>query len=114
MAETTRANPQQQPAGPQDARRREDERQAREEAHQRSVEALSNPEQPTPTQEEADAIKEGAMSGGLEAQPKTTQPPENETAEQRKERTEREAKERTERRERDQRPDTTRSGYQTR
>jgi len=107
MAESTRTTPQQQPAGPQDGKRREEERQAREEAHRRSVEALSAPEQPTPTQEEADAIKEGAM----EAQPKAPEPPAGETEAQRRTRTEREAKEQQQR---DQRPDTTRSGYQTR
>jgi len=106
MAETTRpASDRQQP------RRQADEpatREEREEAHRQSVEAMSAPEQPTPTQEEADAIKEGAMTG--EAPP----PPEaraNETEAQRKERTEREAKERQQR---DVKPNEARSGYQTR
>jgi len=118
MAETTRPTPQQQPAvapaGPQDAKRQEEERQTREEAHQRSVEALSSPEQPTPTQEEADAIKEGAL--GQEPPPPEGTPVAGETEAQRRTRTEREARERAERerQQRDVKPDTTRSGYQTR
>jgi len=109
MAETTRPAPdRQQP------RRQVDEpttREEREEAHQRSVEALSSPEQPTPTQEEADAIKEGAMAGNP---PPEGTPVAGETEAQRRTRVEREAKEHREREHRDQKPDTTRSGYQTR
>jgi hypothetical protein len=75
---------------------------------------MSAPEQPVPTQEEADAIKERVMEGN--APPEGT-PVANETEATRKERTEREAREQQQRRaaeQRDVKPDTTRAGYTTR
>ena len=60
---------------------------------------------PTPTQEEADAIKDRAMTGGTEPPP---EPPAGETQAQRRERETREQQQR------DQRPGAQASGYQTR
>jgi hypothetical protein len=111
MAESTRTSPapdRQQP------RRQADEpatREEREEAHRQSVEALSSPETPTPTQEEADAIKEGAVTGNP---PPEGTPVAGETEAQRRTRAEREAKEQRDREQRDVKPGETRSGYQTR
>jgi len=44
--------------------RRQEEREAHEAANKEKVEAMSAPETPTPTQEEADDLKEGALAGG--------------------------------------------------
>jgi hypothetical protein len=59
------------------------------------------PEPPTPTQDEADAMKEAAFSGNLQPE----EPPAPETEEQRRER---------ERRERDVKPAASGAGYTTR
>lgn len=104
MESRTQPAPARRPAEP-DAARREDEGRAREAAHQQSVEALSAPEQPTPTQAEADAMKEHAIEGEAPAAP--------ETEAQRKEREQRERDRKPDER-RDVKPDASRTGYQTR
>ena len=79
MAESTRTVP-----------RQAEQPRERDEADKQIAEHLAKPpEQPTPTQEEADAIKEAHAAGGVppEQQPP---PPAGETAEQRRERERRE------------------------
>jgi hypothetical protein len=94
------AGEQQAAEPPQDARavgRRE-----REETDKLIAERLATPpEPPTPTQDEADAIKEAAFSGNLQPE----EPAAPETEEQRRER---------ERQQRDVRPAEGRPGYTTR
>ena len=79
------------------AERRKEELKLADDANREKVEAMSSPETPTPTQEEADAIKAGTVAGvGAE------------TAAARQER------EREQARQRDLRPGAATSGYQTR
>ena len=80
------------------------------------MESLNSPPQPTPTQEEADALKEGEPAGEPPPQAR-----EGETAQQRREREqkereekEREAKAKQQAEHRDVKPEQSRSGYQTR
>jgi len=84
----------------------EADRRAKEQTDKEIAERVASPpEQPTPTQAEADAFKEGA------AEPPAEPPPEarhGETAHQRREREEKE------RQQRDVKPEQGRSGYQTR
>jgi hypothetical protein len=111
MAETTRP-PEQPPAQPRQeparnvprTQQQAGERPARERdaTDQIIQENLAKaPEVPTPTQEEADAIKEAVFSGNVQPE----EPAAPETAEQRRER---------ERRERDVKPAETGPGYTTR
>lgn len=76
-----------------EAERRQEERDAHEAANKEKVEAMAAPETPTPTQEEADDLKEGALAGAnaLEGTDRTAA-----------------------RQQRDQRPASQASGYQTR
>jgi len=89
-----------------EADRKDQERALKEQTDKEIAERVASPpEQPTPTQEEADAFKEGA------AEPPVEPPPEarhGETAHQRREREEKE------RQQRDVKPEQGRSGYQTR
>lgn len=106
--ETTKepARPAPRPGEPA-AQRQETGGRERDEADKQIAEHLAKPpEQPVPTQEEADAIKEAHAAGGVP--PEQQPPPAGETAEQRRER---------ERREREQRnvtPNTNTGNYQTR
>jgi hypothetical protein len=63
MATTT--HPARRPAAAPatDAERRAEDKQVREEAHQEAVEKMGSPEEPTPTQAEADAMKAGVEAG---------------------------------------------------
>jgi hypothetical protein len=120
MMETSRSQPrhtteQAQAPNTPEADRRAQERVAKEQTDAEIAERVSSPpEQPTPTQEEADAYKEGEP-----AVPTAEQAPTNETAQQRREREQREHAERQQHQreqqhQRDVKPDEGRSGYQTR
>lgn len=92
---STVARPDAADAPDADAKRRE-EREAHDEANREKVEAMSNPEPPTPTQEEADQLKEGVAAS-----------PDAETDAQKLEREQ-------ERQRREVRPGAPAGGYQTR
>ena len=99
--ETTRNVPRQTEMAPQGGRERD-------EADKQIAERLNaQPEPPTPSQEEADEIKEAARTGNQPQEPAAAQPTasQSETAEQRRER---------ERRERDVKPGTNPTSYTTR
>jgi len=89
---------------------RKDQRSLKEQTDKEIAERVSSPpEQPTPTQEEADAFKEGAA----EAAEPPPEAPAGETAQHRREREQKEREEK-ERQQRDVKPEQGRSGYQTR
>lgn len=103
-----------------EADRRNQERAAKEQTDAEIAERVSSPpEQPTPTQEEADAYKEGEPAVPT-AEQAAEQASANETAQQRREREQREHAERQQQHQREQqhqrdiKPDEGRSGYQTR
>jgi len=114
MMETSRNQPrhttEQAPApNPPEADRRAQERAAKEQTDAEIAERVSSPpEQPTPTQEEADAYKEGEPAVPTPEQA-AQQAPATETAQQRREREQQHQREH-----RDVKPDEGRSGYQTR
>ncbi len=90
-----------------EAERRAQDRELKEQTDKEIAERLSSPpEQPTPTQEEADKLKEGAAI--TPDAPPEGQARAGETEQQRRER------EARERQQRDVKPDSSPSGYQTR
>ena len=90
-----------------EADRKDQERAQKEQTDKEIAERVASPpEQPTPTQEEADAFKEGAAEAPAEPPPEAAR--HGETAHQRREREEKE------RQQRDVKPEQGRSGYQTR
>ena len=101
--ETTRNVPRQSETAPQGRERDEADKQIAERLN-------APPEQPTPTQEEADAIKEAARTGNQpQEQPPQLTASQAETAEQRRERERREREQ-----QRDVKPGNNPTSYTTR